>query len=211
MINREDMLELTRRMTPDRNFMIREAGAYYDEEGFLVNTFNIRFRNLKISDMKKNLEICKTIPFAASNDRLVEHRIMDENMGHGSMWQVLEGLLSCGLENDLLLEPYYEELAKAYCREGRAKGDFAVLLFHGTYDIPGKASDKSYLYDGENVYDFLIGAISPVDGDYEIGKPEFGFLYPAFSDRAAAINLIDIYNRNPAKAGGSLEGVLLGS
>lgn len=210
MINREDMLELTRRMTPERNFMIREAGAYYDEEGFLDNTFNIRFRNLKVSDMKKNLELCKTIPFAASNDQLVEHLIRDEHMGPLSMWQVLEGLLTCGLENDLLLEPYYEELAKAYCQERKVNGDFAVLLFYGTYDVPGKASDKSYLYDGENVYSFLIGAISPVDGDYEIGKPEFGFLYPAFADRAAAINLIDIYNRDPAHPLRALEQVLLG-
>ena len=34
MINRDDMLELTRRMTPSRNCFARIAGAYMDEEGF---------------------------------------------------------------------------------------------------------------------------------------------------------------------------------
>ena len=41
MINREDMLELTRRMTPSRNHMVRLAGAYMDEEGYIDGTFNI--------------------------------------------------------------------------------------------------------------------------------------------------------------------------
>ena len=34
MINREDMLELTRRMTPSRTCMDRIAGGYMDEDGF---------------------------------------------------------------------------------------------------------------------------------------------------------------------------------
>ena len=35
MINREDMLELTRRMTPARASVGRIAGAYFDEEGYV--------------------------------------------------------------------------------------------------------------------------------------------------------------------------------
>lgn len=34
MINRDDMLELTRRMTPARASIDRIAGAYFDEEGY---------------------------------------------------------------------------------------------------------------------------------------------------------------------------------
>ena len=36
MINREDMLELTRRMTPSRTCMDRIAGGYMDEDGFCL-------------------------------------------------------------------------------------------------------------------------------------------------------------------------------
>ena len=35
MINREDMLELTRRMIPSRHVFDRVAGAYMDNEGFI--------------------------------------------------------------------------------------------------------------------------------------------------------------------------------
>ena len=43
MINREDMLELTRRMTVSRSNFTRLAGAYYDEEGYVEGTFNTNF------------------------------------------------------------------------------------------------------------------------------------------------------------------------
>ena len=45
MINREDMLELTRRMTPERACFTRLAGAYITEEGEIEDTFNINFLN----------------------------------------------------------------------------------------------------------------------------------------------------------------------
>lgn len=43
MINREDMLELSRRMTPARASVARIAGAYFDEEGYVDGTFNTHF------------------------------------------------------------------------------------------------------------------------------------------------------------------------
>ena len=42
-IDREDMLELTRRMTVSRNCFSRIAGAYMDEEGFIDGTFHTNF------------------------------------------------------------------------------------------------------------------------------------------------------------------------
>ena len=39
-INRDDMLELTRRMTLKRNCFDRIAGAYLDKDGFVDGTFN---------------------------------------------------------------------------------------------------------------------------------------------------------------------------
>ena len=41
MINRDDMLELTRRMTPARSCFDRIAGAYIDDMGEVDESFNI--------------------------------------------------------------------------------------------------------------------------------------------------------------------------
>lgn len=43
MINRDDMLELTRRMTPSTTCFDRITGAYIDEMGEIEDSFNIHF------------------------------------------------------------------------------------------------------------------------------------------------------------------------
>ena len=45
-INREDMLELTRRMTPSRTSFTRVAGGYMEPDGEIDESFNVNFLNL---------------------------------------------------------------------------------------------------------------------------------------------------------------------
>ena len=63
----------------------------------------------------------------------------------------------------------YELVGEHYQSIGK---DYAVFLFHGTYDVPLKASDKESLWESEEVYDFLVCTISPLEGEYEPGEPE---------------------------------------
>lgn len=53
MINREDMLELTRRMTPARTSFTRIAGCYVDADGDFDGSFNINFLKLSASEKQK--------------------------------------------------------------------------------------------------------------------------------------------------------------
>ena len=57
MINREDMLELTRRMTPARTSFVRMAGCYTDSGGEYDGSFNIHFLKLSGSEKARNLAI----------------------------------------------------------------------------------------------------------------------------------------------------------
>ena len=201
MINRDDMLELTRRMTPSRTCFDRIAGAYIDETGDIDGTFNIHFGKLSGSEKSRNLTIAKTVPFARTNDQLKEY-VFDNSLTHkDTMQKLLEGIRLCGLKNDALMEVFYELIADAY----PADHAFAVYIFHGVYDIPLKAKDKESLWESEEVYDFIICTISPVNEEYEPSEPVFGFIYPAFSDRSADKDRIDIFHADP---GSPEEGLL---
>lgn len=206
MINREDMLELTRRMTPSRTCFQRIAGCYMDKEGFIDNTFNVSFLKMSGSDKTKHLSLAKEVPFSRTNEQLKEYRFAKNAMGAGSMYQLLTGIHSCGLKNDLLMEVLYEQIASAY----KTGHDYAVHVFHGIYDIPVKGADKERYGESEEIFDFIICTVSPLLEDYETGKPDFGFLFPAFSDRSALIDGIDIFNRNPENAQKDLTERILG-
>lgn len=188
-INREDMLELTRRMTLKRNCFDRIAGAYMDEEGFVDGTFNKHFLKLSAKDQQANLDIAKTIPFSETNVQLQEYAFGEADRKPGSIWQLLMALKECGLKNDAMLDVFYEEFGGRY----HAGGSYAVYFFHGSYDVPLKANDKESLWESEEVYQFLICAVCPVNGDYEPGVPECGFLFPAFKDRSSDTERINIY------------------
>lgn len=189
-IDREDMLELTRRMTVKRNCFSRIAGAYMDEEGYVDGTFNTHFLKLSASDQTANLSLAKTIPFSNTNVNLKEYTFTEEAKRPGDLWQILMGIKSCGLKNDALLDTFYEFVGERY----QSERPYAVYLFFGTYDIPLKASDKTQLWESEEIYEFLICTICPVHGEYETDAPEYGFLFPAFKNRSSDEHRINIYN-----------------
>ena len=193
MINRNDMLELTRRMTPARTCFDRIAGAYISETGEIEDTFNIHFGKLSGAEKTRNLKLAKTIPFSKTNEQLKDYTFADAVKGKDSVWRLSQAVQQCGLKNDALMEILYEQIADAYIADHR----FAVYVFHGVYDIPAKSKDGESLWESEEVYDFIICTICPLEDEYQPGEPVFGFLYPAFSDRSPDQGRINIYHLNP--------------
>ncbi len=192
-INRDDMLELTRRMTVSRNCFSRIAGAYMDEDGFVDGSFNTHFLKLSSRDQERNLSIAKAIPFSKTNVNLKDYPFSKEDEKPGSMWQMLMALRDCELKNDALLYTFYEYVGERY----QSEHPYAIYIFYGNYDVPLKAKDKQSLWESEEVYSFLICAICPFSGDYEAGEPECGFLFPAFTDRSTDIHGIEIFQADP--------------
>lgn len=111
-INRDDMLELTRRMTIARTSMTRIAGSYMDADGFIDGTFNTNFLKLKNSEKEKNLTIAKAIPFAQTNQNLKRYKIPKEAYALGGIRQLLLGIKSCALKNDALWNLFMTTLQK---------------------------------------------------------------------------------------------------
>lgn len=189
MINREDMLELTRRMTPARSHIDRIAGAYYDAEGYIDGTFNTHFLKLSTAEKTKNLELAKAVLQAETNKQLKDYRIPETARKPGSIWQLLDGIKESGLQNDAFLDLLYEMIGE---RVAPGKESYC-FLFRGMYDVPVKGTDKEWQEGSEEVYNYLLCAVGPLEGEYEPGLPEAGFLYPAFRQRSTACNYINLY------------------
>ena len=190
MINREDMLELTRRMTPARNCFARIAGAYMDEEGYDHSTFNLNFRKLTEKEAKRNLAMAKTIPFAETNELLKEYRFPAGEARKRSMWSLLSAMKNGEMKDDALLSVFYELMGESY----RTDSSYCIFMFYGSYDVPVKGTDGAWLEGSEEVYDFLVCAVAPTDEEYEPGEPEFGFLFPAFKERSSDSERINIFD-----------------
>lgn len=75
MINREDMLELTRRMTLARTSFSRIAGCYIDKDGDFEGSFNTNFLKLSAAEKTKKLKLAKAIPYSETNVNLKKYEI----------------------------------------------------------------------------------------------------------------------------------------
>ncbi|MDD2971536.1 MAG: DUF4317 family protein [Lachnospiraceae bacterium] len=192
MMNREDMLELTRRMTTDRTSFTRVAGCYLDGEGFVDGTFNTNFLKLPLKERQKQLLLAREIPFAPTNENLKEYVFPETAKGKESLWQLLQAMKSCGLKNDALLDTFYDLVAEKY----QTDHEYAIYVYHDCYDVPMKAADKERLGESEEVYTYLICTICPLSGEYEPGKPECGFLFPSFRDRSSDDGRVAIFDRD---------------
>ena len=188
-INREDMLELTRRMTVARTSFRRIAGCYVDEEGEFDGSFNTNFLNLSQVERKKNLELAKVIPFSETNVQLKKYKFRREGQGAGSMWQLFMAMKSCGLKNDALMETFYDVIMENYVSQEA----YGIFVFHDFYDVPLKGTDKERQGESEEVFEYIICGICPLKGEYEPEKPVWGFLFPAFTERSADVNAIAVF------------------
>ena len=195
MINREDMLELTRRMTLSRTSFTRIAGCYVDRDGDFDGSFNTNFLKLSAAERTKKLKLAKEIPFSPTNVNLKKYEFTQSMRKPGSMWQLLMAMNECGLKNDALMDTFYDVVMEKY----RTSSDYTILVFHDRYDNPAKASDNERLWESEEVFEYMICAICPLTGEYEPGKPECGFLFPAFTDRSGDLNHIAVFQADTGR------------
>ena len=190
-INREDMLELTRRMTLKRNCFSRIAGAYVDENGELIDSFNVSFKGLTDAEKQKHLGMAKAVPFARTNEELIDHRYDRAHRASGGIRRLMLAMKQCALKNDALMYTFYEYVAARY----RSTDPYGIYVFHGAYDVPLKGMDKQSQWESEEVYEFLICVVCAIDGDYEPALPQSGFLFPTFTDRSSDAGGIAVYQR----------------
>ena len=137
-IDREDMLALTRRMNVARSSFTRIAGCYVDKDGDFDGSFNVNFLKLSAAEKKKNIELAKVVPFAATNVNLKRYEFADADRRPGTVWQLLMAIRECGLKNDALMDSFYDLVMENY----KSRRPYAVYIFHDRYDIPAKAADK---------------------------------------------------------------------
>ena len=125
--------------------------------------------------------------------------------------QFLFGLRDSKLKNDELLDVLYDNIIENY----DYAGNFLIVVFHDAYDVMTKTSDNAKLDESEEVYEYLLCAICPVNlskpalgylteenridariRDWVVGAPDTGFVFPTFTDRTTDADNVMFYTKN---------------
>ena len=210
-MNKKEVLELKRRFKKEAATFTRVCGCYADGNHNKVCKFGHTFLNLEEDEFYKYLEIANKALSGTIGNNLLELKFPIEEEEVGGRQHILMALRASKLEDENLLDTFYDLVIDTYDHAG----NYLIVLFHDAYDVMSRTSDNNNLDESEEVYEYLICAICPVDlskpglgfleeehrigprvRDWVVGAVDTAFLFPAFNDRSTDIHSTLFYTKN---------------
>ena len=204
-MNKKEVAEIKRRLKKESCTIQHMCGCYVDAEKNKLVTFSQKFLNLEEDEFYKYLEIAgKALSGTLGNNLLELEFPIDEE-------QILMALRASKLEDDALLDTYYDLIIDSY----DYVGNYLITLYYDVYDVPLKGTDELAMDESDEVYEYLLCCICPValskpglgylEGehrigarirDWVVGPTDTAFLFPAFNGRATDIHSTLVYTKN---------------
>lgn len=210
-MNKKEVLELKRRFKKEAGTFTRVCGCYVDGNHNKVCKFGNTFLNLEEDEFYKYLEIANKALSGTIGNNLLELKFPIEEEEVGGRQHILMALRASKLEDENLLDTFYDLVIDTYDHAG----NYLIVLFHDAYDVMTRTKDNNNLDESEEVYEYLICAICPVDlskpglgfledehrigprvRDWVVGAVDTAFLFPAFNDRSTDIHSTLFYAKN---------------
>ena len=210
-MNKKEVLELKRRFKKEAATFTRVCGCYVDGNHNKVCKFGNTFLNLEEDEFYKYLEIANKALSGTIGNNLLELKFPIEEEEVGGRQHILMALRASKLEDENLLDTFYDLVIDTYDHAG----NYLIVLFHDAYDVMTRTKDNNNLDESEEVYEYLICAICPVDlskpglgfledehrigprvRDWVVGAVDTAFLFPAFNDRSTDIHSTLFYTKD---------------
>ena len=225
-MNKKEVLEIRKQFTPENCAITRICGCYVDHEKTKRLQMKTAFLSMPEEEEFKYFDMFrKTLSGKIGRNLLNLEIPLEEEMPGGAQEFLLQ-LRDSKLQDDMLLEEFYDKVIENYI----CAGNYYIVLIHAMYDIPGRASDQTELYDAsEDVYEYLLCSICPVElskaglcydeeenqiterrREWEVGAPVKGFLFPAFNDRNTDIHAALYYTKKTEELQEQLTQALFG-
>ena len=210
-MNKKEVLEIRKQFTPANCAITRIAGCYVDHEKNKKMESKSAFLSLPEEEAFKYFDIFKkTLSGTMGKNMLNMEFPIDQEMPGGTQ-EFLMKLKASKLEDDMLLEEFYDKVIATY----EYAENYYIILIHAMYDVPGRSSDNLEMFDAsDEVYEYLVCSICPVSlskaglsynaesnciqdriRDWVVDMPDKGFLFPAFNDRSTDIHGVLYYTK----------------
>jgi len=210
-MNKKEVLEIRKQFTPANCAITRIAGCYVDHEKNKKMESKSAFLSLPEEEAFKYFDIFKkTLSGTMGKNMLNMEFPIDQEMPGGTQ-EFLMKLKASKLEDDMLLEEFYDKIIATY----EYAENYYIILIHAMYDVPGRSFDNLEMFDAsDEVYEYLVCSICPVSlskaglsynaesnciqdriRDWVVDMPDKGFLFPAFNDRSTDIHGVLYYTK----------------
>lgn len=212
-MNKKEIAEIKKQFKPEQAVVSRICGCYIDAEKEQKLSFREAFLSMSEEEVFKYCDIFRRTLSGTLGKNLLNMEFPLEQEESGRTQEFLLRLRDSHLEQDELLSEFYDKVVESYYHPE----NYLILLIDAVYDIPGKASDKTEMFDAsDSVYHFILCSICPVKlsksglcynpesnaieervRDWVVEAPANGFLFPAMMDRDTDIHSTLYYSKKP--------------
>lgn len=212
-MNKKEIAEIKKQFKPEQAVISRICGCYIDAEKEKKLSFRQAFLSMSEEEVFKYCDIFRRTLSGTLGKNLLNMEFPLEQEESGGTQEFLLRLRDSHLEQDELLEEFYDKVVESWYHPE----NYLILLIDAVYDIPGKASDKTEMFDAsDSVYHFILCSICPVKlsksglcynpesnaieervRDWVVEAPANGFLFPAMMDRDTDIHSTLYYSKKP--------------
>lgn len=203
-MHKKEVLEIRKQYKPEECSITRICGCYVNGNKEIVAQSRDAFLSLPDEEIFKYLTIFKQTLSGTIGKNLINMEFPLEQEMPGGTQEFLLQLRESKLQDDMLLEEFYQKIIENYYYGE----NYYIILIHVAYDIPGKSTDGSEMFDAsDEVYEYLLCSICPVQlskeglcynpetnhmenriRDWLVEPPVKGFLFPTFNDRSTDIH-----------------------
>ena len=210
-MHKKEVLEIRKQYKPEECSITRICGCYVDGNKEIVAQSKDAFLSLPDEEIFKYLTIFKQTLSGTIGKNLINMEFPLEQEMPGGTQEFLLQLRDSKLQDDMLIDEFYQKIIENYMYGE----NYYIILIHVAYDIPGKSTDGSEMFDAsDEVYEYILCSICPVhlskEGlcynpetnhienrirDWLIEPPVKGFLFPAFNDRSTDIHSLLYFSK----------------
>ncbi len=224
-MNQREIAELRRRLKPERSGITQVRGCCVNDKKEIIATFDQPMGETVPEETEAIFALLRKTLSGAPGRTLLSipfsTRQVLESEEHKTLCRLRKSL-----RDEEAVAALYEHIRATH----ETDGNYLILLAQEDYDVP--SYNRNDDNDGSNeVFSYILCCVCPVKsvqkpalgflayeqrfrsatGDPSVGAPEFGFLFPAFDDRATNLYNALFYTRDIADNHGEITAALFGS
>lgn len=225
-MNKKEISEIKKQFTPENCTITRICGCYVDGDKNKKTELKEAFLSLSEEEIFKYMEIFRKVLSGTIGKNLMNMEFPLDQESEGGTQYFLMKLRESRLTDDELIEEFYDRVIECY----NYPENYYIILIHASYDIPGKSSDGTEMFDAsDEVFEYILCCICPVKlskaglcynaatnsiqdriRDWIVELPDTGFLFPQFNDRSTDIHGVLYYSKNTSELADNFIKELLG-
>lgn len=200
-MNEKELREIKRRIRPDRHNIPAITGCFVNENKTIITKFNQSISLGESETADKLLAIMKKVLTGSIGTNLINIEFSTKQVLEGEEHKLLTDLKQSRLKDSDALDRFYQRVIETVNLES----NYVILLASDVYDVITHRKDGE---EGEStsVFSYIVCAVCPVKNVDEgicfresdnlfhaisstavLSRPELGFMFPAFTDRATDI------------------------